>query len=91
MAITAAHDLNEIITACEEGVARRRAEYSPDTGGRGQCDSCGGELLANYMPLGLSNGSGDSVWVHIGACHQQFVDNRRLAAEREFGALGIHG
>ena len=55
------------------------------------CESCGGELLVNYMPLGLSNVAGERVWVHIGACHQQFVDNRRLAAERELGALGIYG
>ncbi len=55
------------------------------------CESCGGELLVNYMPLGLSNVAGERVWVHIGACHQQFVDNRRLAEERELGALGIYG
>ena len=77
--------LNEMILACEEGVARVRAEYSPDTGGPSRCDACGGELVANYIPLGLNNGVGEPVWVHIGPCHQHFVDNRRLAAERNLG------
>lgn len=77
--------LNEMILACEEGLARVLAEYSPDTGGLSMCDACGDELVANYIPLGLSNGAGEPVWVHIGPCHQQFVDNRRLAAERNLG------
>lgn len=76
---------NEIILACEEGVARLRAEYSPDTGGRSACEACGGDLVRNYIPLGLNNRVGEPVWVHIGPCHQQFVDNRRIAAERALG------
>ena len=76
---------NEMILACEAGVARVRAAYSPDTGGRNACEACGGDLVSNYIPLGLNNGFGEPVWVHIGPCHQQFVDNRRIAAERALG------
>ena len=85
MAMMAASSLNEMILACEEGVARVRAEYSPNTGGRNKCEACGGPLTANYIPLGLSNSDGEPVWVHIGPCHQQFVDNRRIEAERALG------
>ncbi len=85
MTTMAALGLNEMILACEEGVARVHADYSPDTGGRNTCEACGGDLVANYIPLGLSNSAGQPVWVHIGPCHQQFVDNRRIAAERALG------
>jgi len=85
MTAMAVSGLNEMILACEEGVARVRAEYSPDTGGPSHFDACGGELITNYFPLGLNNNSGKPVWVHIGPCHQQFVDDRRMAAERTLG------
>ena len=85
MTAMAVSGLNEMILACEEGVARVRAEYSPDTGGPSHCDACGGELITNYIPLGPNNSSGKPVWVHIGPCHQQFVDDRRMAAERTLG------
>ena len=54
MTAMAVSGLNEMILACEEGVARVRAEYSPDTGGPNHCDACGGELITNYIPLGLN-------------------------------------
>lgn len=85
MASMAVADLNEMILACEEGVARVRAEYSPNTGGHSKCEACGGELTANYIPLALNNSDGDPVWVHIGTCHQKFVDSRRMEAERALG------
>ena len=85
MATMAASSLNEMILACEAGAARVRAEYSPDTGGRSSCETCGGDLVADYIPLGLSNRAGEQVWVHIGPCHQQFVNNRRVEAERALG------
>ncbi|MDP6589145.1 MAG: hypothetical protein QF449_14545 [Alphaproteobacteria bacterium] len=85
MATMLSSGTNEMILACEAGAARVRAEYSPDTGGCCSCEACGGDLVANYIPLGLSNSAGEPVWVHIGPCHQQFVDNRRLAAERALG------
>jgi hypothetical protein len=87
MTAMVAHEINEMILACEESVARRVAEYSPDTGGDGHCEACGGALQRNYLPLGLQNPAGKPVWVHIGACHQQFVDNRRIAAERALGFI----
>ena len=74
-----------MILACEEGESRVQAEYSPDTSGPNRCDACGGELVINYLPLGLNNGAGEPVWVQIGPCHQKFVDNRRLATERKLG------
>ena len=68
MTAMAVSGLNEMILACEEGVARVRAEYSPDTDGPSHCDACGGELITNYIPLRPNNSSGKPVWVHIGPC-----------------------
>jgi hypothetical protein len=87
MATLAASGLNEMILACEEGVARVLAQYSPPTGAQNKCEACGGPLTANYIPLGLNNKDGEPVWVHIGACHQHFVDNRRIEAERALGFI----
>ena len=88
MATILASGVNEMILTCEEGAARLRADYSPDTGGQAKCEACGGELIANYIPLGLNSGAREHVWVHIGPCHQHYVNNRRIEAERALGFAG---
>jgi len=85
MVAMTACSVNEMILACEEGVARVKAEFSPNTGGWNKCEACGGALNADYISLGLNNRDGEPVWVHIGACHQKFINDRRIEAERALG------
>ncbi len=85
MAAQAAFSKNEMIKVCEQSMARQRAAFRKDTGGHNTCETCGGALIADYVPLCLSNDSGQQVWVHMGSCHHHFVATYRIKAERVAG------